>query len=190
MPYSCDWQMIKRETNHRFRRETTHTEEKREPQQTNVIHLLIRDHEKAKTLLDKLDGTPDAQLCDYFDNLREELVRHEVAEELIVYPAFRKNVAGGDSIADACIAEQAKAEETLAALEKEDSHSRSFRTQLAELRQSVLAHAKHEEHEVFPALEANTRITELEELGDRYDRAQGCSDPPASLTRLLRGGAE
>jgi hemerythrin superfamily protein len=137
----------------------------------NVIDLLLRDHEKAKNLLNELDSKSDKGLPDYFCNVREELVRHEVAEELIVYPAFRKNVEGGDEIADACIAEQSKAEETLAALENEDMQSGSFRTQLAELRQAVLAHAKHEESAVFPALHTHTDAEQLDELGDRYEKA-------------------
>lgn len=140
-------------------------------QLTSVIQLLKRDHENAEALLEALDGTPQDELGDYFCNLREELVRHEVAEELIVYPAFRRNVPGGDAIADACIAEQSKAEETLASLDKQDATSSSFRTQLTELRQSVLAHARHEERAVFPALEANTGTAELEELGERYEKA-------------------
>jgi hemerythrin superfamily protein len=138
---------------------------------TSVIDLLLRDHEKAKGLLEQLDSTSDAGLPDYFCNLREELVRHEVAEELIVYPAFRSHVGGANAIADACIAEQSAAEEKLAALEKEDAESARFRTQLGELRQAVLAHAKREESDVFPALRAHTDPQELVELGDRYDKA-------------------
>jgi hemerythrin superfamily protein len=137
----------------------------------SVIELLLRDHEMAKSLLEELDSKSEDELRDYFCNLREELVRHEVAEELIVYPAFRKHVDGGDAIADACIAEQSKAEETLAALEKEDPAGASFRIQLAELRRAVLSHAKHEETDVFPALESHTQRSELGELGDRYDKA-------------------
>ena len=137
----------------------------------NIVELLLRDHRKIESLLGMLDGESDEELGDYFCNLREELIRHEMAEELVVYPAFRKNVGGGNAIADACIAEQSEAEETLAALEKEDTTSISFRTQLGALRQSVLAHAKHEEADVFPALQRDTGASELAELGDRYDKA-------------------
>lgn len=137
----------------------------------NIVELLLRDHRKVETMLTKLDTTPDNKLGDYFCGLREELVRHEVAEELIVYPAFRKNVQGGDEIADACIAEQSKAEEKLAQLEKEDTTTVSFRTQLGDLRQAVLMHANHEEREVFPALQQNTSVTDLDQLGERYEKA-------------------
>ena len=137
----------------------------------SVIELLLRDHQKAERLLEELDSKSDAELPDYFCNLREELVRHEVAEELIVYPALREHVDGGDQIADACIAEQSEAEESLAALEKEDQAAPSFRSQLVELRQAVLGHAKHEESDVFPALQSQLDAQKLGELGDRYDKA-------------------
>jgi hemerythrin superfamily protein len=140
-------------------------------QGTSVIELLLRDHRKAEHLLEQLDLTTSNDLAEYFCNLREELVRHEVAEELIVYPAFRKIVQGSDPIADSCIAEQAKAEESLASLEKEDPTSSSFRSGLEELRRAVIAHALHEEADVFPSLQRDTDSAELANLGDRYEKA-------------------
>jgi hemerythrin superfamily protein len=140
-------------------------------EETNVVQLLLRDHKKAESLLAELDSTTDDQLTDYFAQLREVLVRHEVAEELVVYPAFRKNVEGSDAIADSCIAEQSEAEVKLAALEKADTMGSSFRSQLVGLRQAVLAHAKHEESDVFPALERDTDRSELADLGGRYEKA-------------------
>ena len=137
----------------------------------SVIDLLLRDHRKAENLLGQLDSKSDSELEDFFCHLREELVRHEVAEELIVYPAFREDVAGSDEIANACIEEQSEAEEKLASLEKQDAASPSFRTQLAELREDVIAHAKHEEADVFPALQRAVSESELEELGARYEKA-------------------
>lgn len=86
-----------------------------------VVELLKSDHQRVEELLSRLDATPLSDLENYYCGLREELVRHEVAEELIVYPAFRELVPGGDLIAESCIKEQSEAEEALAALEKEDS---------------------------------------------------------------------
>jgi len=137
----------------------------------SIVDLLNRDHEKAERLLDELDSQGAGDLADYYCNLREELVRHEVAEELIVYPAFREHVEGGEAIAEACLQEQAKAEQALSTLEKQDTTTLSFRTQLGELRDSVLAHARHEEAEVFPELESRLNRDELNELGARYEKA-------------------
>lgn len=137
----------------------------------SVVELLLRDHQKAERLLGELDSTSDSGLEEYFCRLREELVRHEVAEELIVYPAFRRNVDAGDEIANACIAEQRQAAAALADLEKADIARPSFRMRLEELRGAVLAHAKHEETAVFPVLARATASSELAELGERYEKA-------------------
>jgi hemerythrin superfamily protein len=138
---------------------------------TSVVDLLLRDHHKVEELLGRLDSTSDNALHPYFDELREELVRHEVAEELIVYPAFRKHVDGGDDIADARIAEQAQAEKMLSQMEKQEDDPVVLRGQLAEFRTMVLLHAKHEESDVFPALESDVPQAELTELGNRYEKA-------------------
>lgn len=137
----------------------------------SVVELLLRDHKKVEAMIGQLEEMPESRLGDFFCQLREELVRHEVAEELIVYPAFRENVPGGDAIADACIAEQSEAEEMLARLDKDDPTTPAFRAQLAELGRAVLAHAEHEQVDVFPALERDTDRSQLEQLGQRYEKA-------------------
>ena len=137
----------------------------------SVIELLKRDHEKIKGMFVELDTKPAVELSDYLCALREELVRHEVAEELIVYLVFRRDVPGGEEIADARIAEQAATEEVLHELEKQDPLSASFRTRLEELRVSVLRHATHEEETVFPPLAAHASVDARSKLGDRYEKA-------------------
>lgn len=138
---------------------------------SSLVDLILSDHEKAKNLLSQLDSQSPDELGDYFCNIREELVRHEVAEEMVMYPALRASFAGGDAIADACIDEQAQAEETMAALDKEDATGTGFRTQLEMLRRAVLAHASHEEAEVLPALTSHLQLSELVELGGKYEKA-------------------
>ena len=137
----------------------------------DVVALLKADHKKVETMLSSLDAIDDSTLVEYLCHLREELVRHEVAEEMVVYPVFRRNVPDGDAIVDACIAEQAQAEELLARLDKHENDKAALRTGLLQLKKSVLAHAEHEEREVFPPLEAHTKRTDLQELGQRYRKA-------------------
>lgn len=137
----------------------------------DVIVLLQRDHQSAERLLSRVDGLTNAQAAEYFCELREALVRHEVAEELVIYPAFREKVPLGGGVADARLAEQAAVGQELARLEHEDTSSASFLTQLRELRAAVLAHASQEESEVFPPLKAALRPSELEQLGEHYEKA-------------------
>ena len=98
-------------------------------------------------------------------------MRHEVAEELIVYPAFRRNVPGGDAIADRRISEQSEAEAALARLEKHENEPVVLRAGLLQLRRDVLEHAENEEREVLPALETHTKAKDLQDLGQRYRKA-------------------
>lgn len=141
------------------------------PQQTSIIGLLLADHKKVEGLLSKIDSIELSKLEDYFCELREELVRHEVAEEMSLYPAVRQYVPEGDAISETAIHEQSLAEEKLATMEKEPASSEAFRSQLKELRTAVLEHARHEETTVFPALSAHRNVEQLEELGERYERA-------------------
>ena len=137
----------------------------------DVVSAVKDDHRKVKTMLSSLDTTDDVTLVDYFCQLREELVRHEVAEELVVYPALRRNVPGGDAIADVCIQEQSEAEHSLARLEKLEDEPVALRAGILQLRRDVLSHADHEELEVLPSLATHTKPKDLQDLGQRYRKA-------------------
>ncbi|MCU1495875.1 MAG: hemerythrin protein [Acidimicrobiaceae bacterium] len=137
----------------------------------DLVALLKADHKTVEALLAAVDSTAESAIVEYFCKVREELVRHEVAEELVVYPAFRRNVPGADAVADARIAEQSEAEEALARLDKQEDDPAALRSGLVKLRGNVLAHAIREEQEVFPLLESHTGTEELQELGRRYEKA-------------------
>ena len=100
---------------------------------TDVVELLLADHEEAKALLARFDHIAPNDRASYFCEVVTELVRHEVAEEHIVYPVIRRATPGGDQEAKARIAEQAEAEELLAHMEKMDTSSAEFATQFATL---------------------------------------------------------
>lgn len=139
---------------------------------TNLIQLLLEDHQQAKHLLERFDAVPASQKDEAFCELTYTLVRHEVAEEEVVYPAVRRYVDGGDDLADMRIAEQAQAEQLLADMEKAGVQSAEFATLLSTLRADVLAHAETEEQSVFPELSANVHEDELRTLGKRYETAK------------------
>src|SRR5579884_1790824 len=78
---------------------------------TELVQLLLADHEQAKRLLQAFDTVPASGRDQAFCELTYELVRHEVAEEEVVYPALRRFVDGGDDLADTRIKEQSEAEQ-------------------------------------------------------------------------------
>lgn len=139
---------------------------------TELVPLLLADHQEAKRPLERFDTLPASERADAFCEITYELVRHEVAEEEVVYPALRRYADGGDDLADMRINEQAAAEELLDKMEKAGVESPEFPAMFAKLRTDVLAHADAEEKTVFPELTSNVHADELRTLGKRYDKAK------------------
>lgn len=139
---------------------------------SELVALLLADHQEAKRLLDRFDSLPASQRDQAFCEVTYELVRHEVAEEEVVYPALRRYVDGGDDIADMRIAEQSTAEQLLADMEKAGVESPEFSSMFVKLRTDVLAHAEAEERTVFPELTSCIGADDLRQLGRRYETAK------------------
>lgn len=138
----------------------------------SVVEEMVADHELIKRLfVSMMDGNTDlwpVRFCE----LKQTLVQHEVAEELVVYPAFHEYVVNPDDMLDARLAEQAEAEEQLKRMEAMEESDPAFAEALQSLQTAVLAHAQHEEAEVIPLLERFVDSGVLLELGDKYEMAK------------------
>ena len=141
----------------------------------SVIDKLLEDHQDVKKTFAKFDTADRAEWWDIFVSLTNDLVRHEVAEEEIVYPEVRKALPDGDQLADARISEQAEAEELLSTMEKKGKDDKDFPANLAKLREAVLAHAGKEEVTVFTPLASVLSQDRLEQLGGRYEKAKAAA---------------
>lgn len=138
----------------------------------SVVDLLLSDHRKVEQLLGRFDAVPSSQRGDYFCEVVHDLVQHEVAEELVVYPALRSDAPNGGAQADARISEQSKAEEMLDAMESMDPSSDEFPSHFLALRKAVLDHAEAEETQTFPLLQQSEDSSKLIDMGTRYERAK------------------
>lgn len=143
------------------------------PEGQEFVAMLESEHDKLETIVSRLEATDDLELVDYFCQLREELLGHESAEALVVYPVFRRNVPGGNNAADACLAEQSELEQSLARLERYQDDPVVLRACLLQLGRMLRDHACHEELEIFPTLVSRTKPKELQELARRYQAALG-----------------
>jgi Hemerythrin HHE cation binding domain len=115
----------------------------------DIVFVITQDHTALRQRLSEFEtASPDTR-AELFWKLTDQLVRHEVGEQVIVYPAL-KELPGGKEVADARIAEEAEAEKLLASMEAMDPESEEFLTACAKLRESVLDHADAEEAEVLP----------------------------------------
>lgn len=137
-----------------------------------VVDLLQEDHEQVRALFGQLTSIPPEGRPDLFCHLVTELVRHEVAEEVVVYPAIRSDAPEGDAATNPRLREQSEVEKKMAKMEKLDPTTSEFDVELAELKSAVLAHAQAEEENIFPLLRAFEGEDKLMEMGARYQRAK------------------
>lgn len=141
----------------------------------DIVVLLDRDHRQVEEHLARFATTAPDRWADAFCELTELLVRHEVAEEEVVYPTLRRSAAGAEGIVAARIGEQSEAEELLAHMEKLEATSTEFADALARLRSAVLSHAQREEETVFPLLRQYEDVEERSAMARRYERAMAAA---------------
>ena len=144
----------------------------------DIVESLRRDHDEARALLGRYYEVGGREQ-DWFCHLREALVRHEVAEEVAVYPAIRH---AGDPVketVDARLDEQRQAEQLSSELEKMEVGSAHFDEAFLQLREAVLGHAASEESTVFPAIESKKSFEQRRMMGN------GMSEPRLRLQPIL-----
>jgi hemerythrin superfamily protein len=133
----------------------------------------------------------------YADQATMELVRHSVAEEEYLYPAVRKHLVNGDTLADREIEEHSTAEQLMKDLEGCEADDPEFDRIVGELMSDVRSHIAEEEQTLFPQLRVACSDKELNELGEKVRRAKKMAPtrphpsapdtPPAN--KLLAPGA-
>lgn len=141
------------------------------PPPEGLVGSLEQDHEEIKRRFADLESAGPDTRAELFWKLTDQLVRHEVAEEVVVYPALRQ-VPGGSELAEARTHEQAEAEQQLSRMEKLDPASEEFSSELANLKASILEHARLEETQAFPFLAGFASSEELVALAERYRTAK------------------
>jgi hemerythrin superfamily protein len=138
----------------------------------DIVDRLLSDHQQVKQMFSRMEQGGTSMAREMFWELTNELVRHEVAEEEIVYPVVRKTLPDGDRVADERIKEQSEAEELLKQMEKAGADDASFPANFQKLHQAVLQHAEKEEQTVFGPMRGAVDIEEREKLGSRYEKAK------------------
>ena len=122
--------------------------------QRDVIQVLEHDHREVEQMfaeLDQLRGATSEEDTkrrkDLADQVTIELVRHSVAEEVLVYPEVERKVSAEE--AEHAREEHAEAEETLQRLEKLDADDPAFDGELGTLMAEIRHHIEDEEGEMF-----------------------------------------
>ena len=142
------------------------------PRNHDIVTLVIRDHQALLSALDSIPSVENGRLEEGFWQASYELVRHEVAEEQVLYPALRECGSVGIEVAAKALAQQADAERLLADLEKAGPALDAFEQALDALKSSVQSHAAFEEDQVLPLVVDHLGDESRFELGDRYAQAK------------------
>jgi hemerythrin superfamily protein len=139
----------------------------------DMVSVLIRDHEEVKDLFRRIESTDDVtSRRKLADLVTAELVRHSVAEEMYLYPAARDALPDGDRKADEEIQEHAEVEELLKRWERLDADDPEFTAVFEEMRRSVLHHIDQEEGQLFPELQRNLTVPQMDALGEKISKAK------------------
>jgi hemerythrin superfamily protein len=148
----------------------------------DITTLLEQDHQAIRERLVELESAHPSDRTALFSELTAALTRHEVAEEMVVYPAIRHE-QGGAAVVHACLAEETAVEKLLAHIGQLDADTEEFAGAMRDLRSAVLSHAAHEEDQVFPMLLAIDEGAHLSLLGQKF-RGEKLAAPTRPHPRL------
>jgi hemerythrin superfamily protein len=142
--------------------------------QRDVIEVLEHDHREVEEMFAELESLRGAssdqdksRRKDLADQVTIELVRHSVAEEVLVYPKVESQVSKEE--AEHAREEHAEAEETLKRLEKLDADDPGFDDELGTLMKEIRHHIEEEEGEMFAHMRQVIDADELRKLGERVE---------------------
>ena len=170
-------------------------------EQRDVIEVLEHDHREVEQMFAELESLRGASTDDDQQRRKElaeqvtiELVRHSVAEEVLVYPKVEKRISSEE--AEHAREEHAEAEETLKRLEKLDPDDARFDDELAELMKEIRHHIEDEEGKMFAQMRQQIDADELRKLGARVEAFKKVAPtrphpnvPNETLPRLAAGPA-
>ena len=138
--------------------------------QRDVIEVLEQDHREVEQMFEELESLRGASTEKSKSRRKElteqvtiELVRHSVAEEILVYPEVKDEVSAEE--AEHARKEHAEAEETMDRLEKLDADDPAFDDELATLMEEIRHHIEDEEGEMFPHMRQVIDADLLRRLG-------------------------
>ena len=143
-------------------------------EQRDVIEILEHDHREVEEMFAELESLRGASTDEAKSRRKEladqvtiELVRHSVAEEVLVYPKVEDKVSAEE--VEHARKEHAEAEETLQKLEKLDPGDPAFDDELSTLMAEIRHHIEDEEGEMFAHMRQVMDPEELRTIGARVE---------------------
>lgn len=153
-----------------------------------LTDLLVDEHHELDESLAAFDWMPQEDRADRFVSVVSDIVHHEIAEQAVLYRAI-EHLKYSAQLVDDGLAQQEGLVRRLAAVAALDPASEQFRLALRGLRQSLAAHAHHEETQVFPVLMASVDDARAGQLLERYLQVLADSGDIAATATSATGSA-
>ena len=139
----------------------------------DVVDILTADHEDMIDLLSHIEQTADhGQRRDLADTVIAEVMRHAVAEEMLVYPVIEEHVPNGKEEVEHDKEEHEETVQLMKRLEDVDSSAPTFMELVRELEGKLRHHANDEEMDQFPKLRAHIPEDKLLDLAGKVQNAK------------------
>ena len=139
----------------------------------DVVKFLKGQHNLIKDMFEEVFSASEPKARETaFVELRQLLAVHETAEEMVVHPRARHEIADGDEIVDARLHEEHEAKQQLSKLEGMDIDSDEFIDELTKFRDAVIDHAEHEENEEFNQLQRKLDSDDLGRMAKAVQAAE------------------
>jgi hemerythrin superfamily protein len=138
----------------------------------DVVTFLKAQHQQIKALFAEVNASSGVDREEAFTQLRRLLAVHETAEEEVVHPRAKHELANGETVVGARLQEEHEAKEALAELEKLNIDSTEFQSKFAQFEKDVVAHAEAEEHEEFAELAHELDDAQLERMRNAVKLAE------------------
>jgi iron-sulfur cluster repair protein YtfE (RIC family) len=135
---------------------------------SDIYDLLVKDHNKVKDLLNKIQSTDSEEARQkLFAEVKQELEIHTTFEENVFYPQVREKTGMEEAIEEA-LDEHDEAKQLLEVLASMEPTSEEWMETIDELSDALSHHISEEEQELFPAARKKVDPTEADKMGREY----------------------
>lgn len=111
-----------------------------------IEDFIVEDHNEIRALINKFFNTSDrTEAMRWYNQFVWNLARHSHAEELILYPFWRKDLANGEDIVKESIEDHQKVKKMLVDIQSINPLDDQFRKRVETMWSSLLKHIEEEE---------------------------------------------
>jgi hemerythrin-like domain-containing protein len=142
---------------------------------TDAITILKQDHREVEQVFkrfEKAGSRAHRAKRQIVDSITEMLSRHAAIEELVFYPAVRREVSGSAPDVLEALEEHHIVKFLLRELEDVDPRDERFDAKVTVMIENVRHHVKEEENELFPEVRKAITRQRLLQLGDELRAAK------------------